>query len=186
MNDSNPFMPRVYGIGADGLPVASLEYFVDDGLITGPTPSAGHKAYQRLVWFLQSRLGMRICAAKTEGPAQQMEFLGLVLDSVGSAYGGPNTHVSEERKLRCQSVVELFLRRHRAGGKILRRELASLIGELSFAANCIPAGRTFLKRLYECLYEDAADTKGPAEDFDRYVNVTSDAIRDARYFIFGD
>lgn len=182
VNNTNPSMPRVYGVRSDGLPVATLDYFVDDGLIVAPTPEACTEAFRRLTWYFEAKLGMRICTRKTEGPAQRMEFLGLMLDSVGKDTGGPCTQVPDERKRRCSRIVDDFLTRHRTKGKVARRDLASLIGELSFASHAIPAGSTFLKRMYECLHEEASGATGDPRDFDRRVQVTTEALLDARWW----
>jgi DNA (cytosine-5)-methyltransferase 1 len=58
VNDSCPFMPRVYPVDEKGMPVASLKYYVDDGIITAASKEAAEKAYKKLAWFLEARLGL--------------------------------------------------------------------------------------------------------------------------------
>ena len=182
INDTDPNMPRVYGVGADGLPVATSSWFVDDGCIIAPTREKCLAAYRRLVWILEARLGWRICSRKTMGPAQRILFCGLELDTVGRDVNGPCTRLSEERRQKCITRLDEFIKAHvwrrKAGG----REMASIIGELSFAANAIPAGRCFLWRLYQAVHEVGEEVKGHSHDYDREVALTVPAILDLQWW----
>ena len=177
-NDSDPHMPRVYGVDRRGVPVAGLDYFVDDGIITAPSLEAAQKAYDRLAWVLESLLGLRLQHRKRIGPAQAVPYCGLVLDSVGADVGGPCTRLCTARRKRCVELVGQFIRTHRGRRSVDRRELASLVGELMFAANAVPAGRTFCSRLYDCLHEKDAPRQGSAVDYDRRVPLTRAAWKD--------
>ena len=182
VNDTDPNMPRVYGVGRDGLPVATSDWFVDDGCIVAPTRERVVAAYKRLVWLLEARLGWRICQRKTEGPAQQIVFTGLVLDTIGADVGGPCTRLTAERREKCASRLQEFLGAHAWGRKASRRDMASLVGELSFAANAVPAGRCFLARLYDAVHEVGRAPTGDALDYDRKVDVTKEAVMDLRWW----
>jgi hypothetical protein len=182
VNDSDPNMPRVYGVGSDGAPVATSSWFVDDGCIIAPTKERCLAAYARLVWILESRLGWRISRKKTRGPAQRIAFCGLELDSVGTGVGGPCTRLSDERRERCLQSVRDFSRRYIWQKRAPRREMASLVGELSFAANAIPAGRCFLARVYGAIHEVEGVKTGAHADYDRRVAVTAAAGLDLRWW----
>lgn len=182
VNDTDPNMPRVYGVGKDGVPVATMSWFVDDGCIIAPTKERCAAAYRRLTWILESRLGWRICRRKTCGPAQRIEFCGLELDSIGKDVGGPCTRLSEERRQKCLASLRTFKSRYLWKGRAPRRDMASLVGELSFAANAIPAGRCFLARLYDAIHEKGEEKTGEATDYDREVRVSGAANLDVRWW----
>ena len=142
--------------------MATSDFFVDDGLIVAPTKEACWAAYKRLVWVLESRLGWRICQRKSVGPTRRLEFCGLTLDWLGDDVGGPCTRLSQERRQRCLGVVQAFVTKIKRKRRANRREMAKIVGELSFAANAIPAGRCFLVRLYDAIHEIEMEQRGPA------------------------
>ena len=181
-NDSDPCMPRVYGTDKTGAPVATMDWFVDDGCIIAPTANRCLAAYKRLVWVLESRLGWRICQRKTEGPAQRLVFWGLELDSVGRDVGGPCTRLSDDRREECLNLLREFTKQYLWQKKAPRRDMASLVGKLSFAANAVPAGRCFLVRLYDAIHETRGEKTGDAIDYDRWVKVTGAAGLDLRWW----
>ena len=181
-NDSDPHMPRVYGVNARGEPVASLKYYVDDGIVTGPTKEVCLAAYRRLAWFLEARLGLRLNRRKTVGPAQAVPFLGLELDSIGKDVGGACTRLSGKRRAQCLEKVETFIREHAGRWGTNRRELAGLVGELLFASRAVSAGRTFLSRLYKCMSEAGEAVRGPHHEYDREVRLTKGAWRDLQWW----
>ena len=182
-NDSNPLMPRVYLANAtDGAPVPVAKWFVDDGLLAAPTERACEAAYERLRWVLEARLGWRIARRKTCGPAQRLNFCGLEIDTVGKDVGGPCIRLSEERKQKCLDEVRNFIGKYYWRKRAPRREMASLVGALSFASNAIPAGRCFLYRMYSAIHESASECKGDMLDYDRDVEFTTDARLDMRWW----
>ena len=178
VNDTNPWMPRIYGVTASGTPVCTIKAYVDDFCLIGPTSEAVQAAYSRVVWLLESRFGMRICAEKTKF-GQKVKFLGLELDSVTDDQ--VSITLPSDRRARCLSVVSDFIKRHRRSGLVNRRELAQVCGELMFAARAVRAGRTFLKRLYSCLYPEGSD-KLSNTDWEAEVTVTPGGWRDLRWW----
>ena len=158
------------------------DWFVDDGLIAAPTRESCWAAYQRLVWVLESRLGWRTCQRKSVGPAQRIEFCGLELDSVGADVGGPCTRLSPERRDRCLAVVTAFAQKVRWKRRANRRELAQIVGELSFAANAVPSGRCFLVRLYSAIHELEELARGDSRNYDREVAVSTGAFLDLKWW----
>ena len=183
VNDTDPNMPRVYAVNKAGRPVATSDWFVDDGLISAPTEQSCRAAYDRLVWVLESRLGWRICQRKSVGPTRKLEFCGLILDSIGGDVGGPCTRLSDERRKRCLDTVTAFLAKVRTSRRASRREMAQIVGELSFAANAIPPGRCFLVRLYDAIHEMRSECRGPSHDYDRFVSIDVGAFLDLRWWV---
>ena len=182
INDKDKFMPRVYGVDEEGKPVASTTFFVDDSLIIAPTRERCVAAYDRLVWLLESRLGWRICTRKTKGPAQRIEFLGLEMDSVGRDVKGPCTRLSPKRRDECKELLDAFVQKCAPRRKANRREMATIVGKLSFCANAIPAGRCFLARCYRAMHETDAEKTGRAHDYDRTIELPTTALLDLRWW----
>lgn len=182
INDPDPAMPRVYGVDAEGIPVATVQFFVDDSCLVAATRQRCEAAYRRLTWLLECRLGWRICTRKTVGPAQRLVFCGLELDSVGEDAGGPCTRLSADRRAECGLVLNDFCSQHRRRRHAPRRDLASLVGKLSFAANAIPAGRCFLARMYDAIHEKEEMERGEATDYDRNVVLTPAARLDLKWW----
>ena len=184
VNDHDPSMPRVYGVGSDGLPVATSDWFVDDdGCIVAPTKEKAQAAYDLLVWLLECRLGWRICSRKTVGPTRCLAFTGLEIDTVGSDVGGPCVRLGAERRARARARVAEFMRANVWRMRAHRRDLASLIGELSYAANAVPAGRAFLVRLYDALHEMRAAKSGDPTNYDREVALTAASVLDLKWWL---
>ena len=181
-NDDDPHMPRVYVATATGEPIPVVKWFVDDGCLIGPTKEAVEAAYERLRWVLESRLGWRIAQRKTCGPCQRLNFCGLEIDTVGKDVGGPCIRLSEERKAKCLAEVVGFIEQHYWRKRAPRREMASLVGALSFASNAIPAGRCFLSRMYRAIHEVDQAEAGDTLDYDRDVQFTTDARLDMRWW----
>ena len=182
VNDEDPHMPRTYGVNAQGRPVCSLKFYVDDGAIAGPTREATLQGYKRLVWFQESVLGLRVNRRKTIGPAHRVPFLGLELDSVGGEVGEPCTRLPQKRRERCLNIVTEMLGDTTTRGRVGRRQLASVVGELMFASRAVGAGKTFLQRMYACLSEQGSSAKGVAHDYDRSVPMTKGARLDLRWW----
>ena len=182
VNDSDKLMPRIYGVDEGGLPTATTTFFVDDSLIIAPTRECCQAAYGRLVWLLEARLGWRICTRKTKGPAQKIQFLGLIMDSVGTDVNGPCTRISEERRNECKELLKEFVKKYVPRKVADRREMATLVGKLSFCANAIPAGRCFLARCYRSIHETDEKVRGHSHDYDRTVPLRIPAILDLRWW----
>ena len=185
-NQENPYMPRVYGVDDTGRPVTSVDFYVDDGLLIGGTRESVRAAFKRMEWVYEARLGLRFNRAKTVGPATRVHYLGLEMDSVGDGTrNGACTRVPKARRQRCLDIVHSFLSEHQHSRRAGRRQLASLVGELMFAGRAIPAGRTFLVRLWRCLSEAQlpAEERGDHRNYDRSVPITTGAWLDVRWWL---
>ena len=78
-----------------------------------------------------------VVSSKTIGPSQEIEFMGIVLDSVRM-----EARLPQDKLSRIHDLLNSFKSRHSVG----RVELQSLIGTLQFACKVVVPGRTFLQR----------------------------------------
>ena len=117
-------------------------HYLDDFLnVSGPSlPLA--TAQHDIILAMFAYLNVPVAPEKVEGPTTKLVFLGIELDTVDLAMRVPRDKV--------QDIVAILhkLLTHRS---VRRRELASVVGKLSFASRAVPAGRTFLRRLYDLL-----------------------------------
>ena len=81
------------------------------------------------------------------GPCTCLPFLGIALDTESQMMSLPEGKLKE-----IVTKVNQFICREECS----KRELQSLIGSLSFAAKCIPAGRLFTRRLINLLPSGAS------------------------------
>ena len=102
---------------------------------------------------------------KLEGPATQITFLGILLDSDAQMLSLPQEKLAEILLL-----VQSWLSRHKAS----KREVLSLIGKLSFAAKVVPAGRLFLRRLI--------NLSTTVVKLHHHIRVTADARADVSWW----
>ena len=79
-----------------------------------------------------------VVASKTLGPSQELEFVGIVLDSIGMEARLPDDKVNRARE-----ILNSFTQRR----SVRLFELQSLIGTLQFACKDVLPGRTFLQRM---------------------------------------
>ena len=83
-------------------------------------------------------LNITISAAKTEGPSQIIQFMGIILDS-----GKMEARLPEDKVERIRSALSTF----QSQRSTALQELQSLIGTLNYACRVIPPGRPFLQRI---------------------------------------
>ena len=119
--------------------IQRLIRYLDDFLFVADSREAMaailHAAQQ-----LFSDFGLVVNTDKTEGPAQQISFLGIQLDSVAQTLSCTATRLTEIR-----SLLGSALSSH----KIRLSFLASLIGKLQFAATVLPGARPFVRRMLD-------------------------------------
>ena len=80
---------------------------------------------------------------KTEGPTHELEYLGLILDTQNMMCRLP-----ADKLKRMTEMVTKYLKLKFC----TKREMLSLCGNLSFATRVIPAGRSFMYRLFRAAY----------------------------------
>ena len=151
--------PRVVSILLDvvstalwGAGVSHVRY-LDDFLLVATTShrawACAHAAANLFVLF-----GLALSLEKVEGPAQVIEFLGIVLDSVGEVLA-----ISEGRRRELVGLLEAFSRRQSSSV----RRLQSLQGKLAFAATVLPGARPFLRRIIDMSSGHGGNRKLSAE-----------------------
>ena len=115
-------------------------HYLDDFLnVSPPCPSIAHH-HRALILDTFSYLNVPVAPEKFEGPAISLTFLGLGLDTERLEIRPPDN----KRTAYLHRVSSIL-----TSGKVSKRELASVLGNLSFATQPIPAGRTFFRRLYD-------------------------------------
>jgi hypothetical protein len=116
------------------------ERYLDDFWLVATTRerawACAHKAA-----MLLSRFGLALSPTKVEGPAQVLEYLGIVVDSVSESVS-----ISSARQTELLELLSVFAERRWSS----LRALQSLIGKLSFAAAVLPGARPFLRRMIDC------------------------------------
>ncbi|XP_040294444.1 uncharacterized protein LOC121005739 [Bufo bufo] len=116
----------------------SVIHYLDDFLCLGP---GGSRVCSLLLSTLQSVFecfGVPLAVDKTVGPATELSFLGIVIDTQRMECRLPVDKVSD---LRTEVAAAL------AAKKIRLRDLQSLLGKLNFACRILPMGRIFSRRL---------------------------------------
>lgn len=87
--------------------------------------------------------GLLVNPDKTEGPLQRISFLGVQLDSLACTLSCTPERVAE---------LTALLRQLRTTRTIRRRDLESVIGKLSFAAQVLPGARPFMRHLLDMVH----------------------------------
>ena len=78
-----------------------------------------------------------VVASKTIGPSREIEFMGIILDSVRM-----EARLPQDKLIRINQLLNSF--KNRRSARLV--ELQSLIGTLQFACKVVVPGRTFLQR----------------------------------------
>ncbi|KAK3234400.1 hypothetical protein CYMTET_55342 [Cymbomonas tetramitiformis] len=114
---------------ARGIPTVG---YLDDFFCVLETKEQAEEAMMLLVEFV-TFLGFKVNSAKCEGPAQVLEFLGVLLDTSGEVC---TASIDEER---IAMVVQKAgdLRAQAARGMVARRRLESLLGLLAFCSHVV-------------------------------------------------
>lgn len=118
--------------------IPQLIHYLDDFFIVSATHEEAMLACSTIL--LLDKLGIQWSPEKAVGPAQNLTFLGIELDSQTRQLRLP----AKKYEALLTTVVALLSRR-----RCTKRELLSLIGSLSFACKVVPAGRIFLRRLID-------------------------------------
>ena len=117
----------------------SINYLDDFG--GAETPEVAWESFQCLGKILMI-MGIDKAIGKSIAPTTRMEFLGNVFDVMKMTI-----EISQECMAEILQLLDSWLTKTSAS----RTELESLIGKLSFIANCVRAGRVFICRLLNTL-----------------------------------
>ena len=141
--------PKIFSAFADALAwilhargVVWQLHYLDDFLFLGaPTDNSCGRALD-VALDTCGELGVPVAAHKTEGPASQLTFLGILVDTVTMSLSLPGDKLTR--------ILGLVLS-WRSKKTASKRELQSLIGHLSHAAMVVLPGRTFLRRMIDLM-----------------------------------
>lgn len=117
----------------------TIVVYLDDFLILGNSFKACQMALLELLQLLRE-LGFQINYNKIDGPAQEMTFLGLVLNSVTMTIRIPNTKLQE---------IHGLLQKTLNSRKITKRHIQHIVGKLNWITQCTYGGRFHLRRLID-------------------------------------
>ena len=140
--------PFIFNQFADGLQwilqyTCKLPYvlhYLDDFLdVAGPSKDQAQRHHD-LILDMFNYLHVPVAPEKVEGPSTTLVFLGIELDTVCLEMRLP----SDKKDDILATVLRIL-----STNRVTKRELASVVGKLSFASRAIPAGRTFLRRMYD-------------------------------------
>ena len=121
--------------------------FVDDFLLVGDD-EATTAAAQAMFESILEELGLPWARHKRRGPSQVMEFLGHLLVNLDTIQC---VGLTASRQRRTITQLDSWISSRPSGGSPPAergpRELASFVGQLVFAAEVIPGGRTFMQAM---------------------------------------
>ena len=116
----------------------SLLHYIDDFLFVGRQGTLDCENLMKNFHEVCQRLGVPIAPEKTEGPTNDLVFLGLKINSSNQTVTIPIDKVISLRE-----AIKTML----AKKKCTLKEIQSIIGSLNFACRAIAPGRAFLRRL---------------------------------------
>ena len=118
---------------------ATIRYLDDLMVITPPEDNNSHRALE-IVENLCEDIGLPLATEKTVPPTTQITFLGITIDSSSQTISVPEGKVADIK-------TELTKLQQKRNVKV--RKILSLAGSLSFMTRAIPAGRPFLRRMFD-------------------------------------
>ena len=139
--------PKLFNILADLLEwillnqgISFVMHYLDDYLTIGPPNSPMcYQNLQLLIEICGMLVGIPLATHKIEGPATELEFLGILIDTVHM-----EVRLPDEKLTRTRATVGEFLHRKNA----TKREILSIVGVLQHAAKVVRPGRSFVGRMY--------------------------------------
>jgi hypothetical protein len=133
------FRRRVAGMGIHIL------CYVDDYLVLGDSREKTDVGL-RVLDELLKEFGLTGAPHKERGPCRVIEFLGMLLVNTSDRQC---VALTEKRQTKLATLIDEWLaRRGEEGGETSPpRELASLLGQLVFASEMVPGGRTYMQAM---------------------------------------
>ena len=122
--------------------IQNMLHILDD-FLTLDSPHVEATRTMALLTLLLNKLNIPYSVPKTIGPATQLEYVGLIVDTDAMQCCLPMNKLT-----RISNLVDTFLGR----SKCTKLELLSLLGHLAFATRVIPPGRTFMFRLFKAAH----------------------------------
>jgi len=116
----------------------ALLHYIDDYFFCGEVSTSHCGDIMSQFHKVCKELGVPIAPEKTEGPATELIFLGLKINSAEETVTIP-----EDKLIKLRELLTNLLSRN----KCTLKEIQSVIGSLNFACRAIAPGRAFLRRL---------------------------------------
>ena len=121
--------------------IQQLFYLLDDFVIVADSQESCQRQLKILL-ELFAELGFQVNPKKVEGPSQVLTALGIEVDCTSQ-----QLRIDQSRLADILSLLQEWEGKSSAS----RRDLASLLGKLHFVSTVCYPGRSFLRRLIECL-----------------------------------
>ena len=115
---------------------------------------------------LTEKLGLTVASEKCCAPSTKMTFLGREFDTVATTVSIPKSKLNEIRG----HLGKFLLRK-----TVTKKQLQSVIGKLSYIADCIRSARLFISRLLDLLR--TVNKKG------YHINLNKEAKKDILLFL---
>ena len=114
--------------------------YMDDLLIMCPPSDNDPMASVRAVCELSQEIGLPLAQEKTVLPTTEIVFLGLTIDS-----NSLTIKVPEDKRQAVKNELEKLLERR----NVKVRKILSITGKLNFLCKAIPAGRPFMRGMFD-------------------------------------
>lgn len=138
----NQFSMAIVWIAHHNYGISNILHILDDFLtIDAPTYEATRT--MAILLMILRKLHAEYATHKTCGPATSLEYVGLWVDTEAM-----QCRLPMDKLERITSLVKQFLGKK----KCTKRQLLSLLGHLAFASRVIPAGRSFMSRLFQAAH----------------------------------
>ncbi|CAF5143754.1 unnamed protein product, partial [Rotaria sp. Silwood1] len=118
--------------------IKNMLHLLDDFFVVD-SPDDGGERTSAIISFIFNRLKIPLSVNKTVGPVQEIEYLGIILDS-----NRMEARLPQEKVLRIMEMISSLLNRR----KCKKRELLVVLGHMSFASRVVIPGRTFVHYLF--------------------------------------
>ena len=145
--------------------IRNIIHLLDDFLTVEPASDEGDRT-MALLTMLFKKLGIPLSTKKSIGPATELEYLGIILDSVNML-----ARLPQEKVHRLKIMLEEFSKI----SSCKKVKLLSLLGHMSFASKVIVPGRSFMSYLLKL-------TKGIQNNND-FVHFNEDCRRDMKMWM---
>ena len=113
-----------------------------DDFLTIDKPDACGERTMALLSLIFNKLNVPLSAKKTVGPTCELEYLGVILDTVNM-----QARLPEDKISRITEFIQSILQKK----SCTRKELEQLLGHLNFASRVILPGRAFVTYLYKLM-----------------------------------
>lgn len=151
------------------LNINNIMHYVDDSFMVEATETACQEDVDKIETMF-NQLGLTVAKEKTVGPTTRITFLGIQIDSVEMTIGLDSEKVSSIRTLLTEWLDRETCSLH---------QLLSIVGILSWAANVVAHGRTFVQhlRLLAQLHNDVTDSRD-----ETLIRITTECREDLQWW----